>query len=178
LADFVRAKGLGERIYVDRLLREDVIGRLDDFAEIKMARLKVSRGMTGLVTRIDADLGEALRRAAEFTEAADVELVVRRRPRSRDSLALRIRRVFARLARDPEAEGGVKALQVEGRASDDEAFELVDLLEEQIVATRPIRRVDERSRVLDSGAAYEAIENAYGELADEIQRAGSARRDG
>jgi hypothetical protein len=177
LADFVRAKSLGEQIYVDRLLRDDVIARLDDFAEIRMARLKVSRGMTGLVTRIDHDLGEALTRAAEFTDAADVELVVRRRPRSHDSLALRIRRTFARLARDPEAEGGVKALQVEGRASDDEDYELVDLLEQQIVATRPIRRLDERSRVLDSGAAYGAIEGAYGQLADEIRRAGWARRD-
>jgi hypothetical protein len=176
-ADFVRAKSLGEQIFVERLLRQDVVAQLDDFSEIKMARLKVSRGMTGVVTRIDRDLGEALTRAAEFTDAADVEIIVRRRPRSRDSLALRIRRAFGQLARDPEGEGGVKALQVEGRASNEEDFELVDLLEQQIVATREIRRAGERSRVLDDGAAYEAIEGAYGQLADEIRRAGSARTD-
>jgi hypothetical protein len=176
LADFVRAKSLGQQIYVDRLLRHDVIGRLDDFAEIRMARLKVSRGTADLVAHIDPDLGEALTRTAEFTQAADVEIVVRRQARSRESLALRIRRVFGRLARDPEAEGGLKALQVEGRATDDEDFELVDLLEQQISARRPIRRVDERSRVLDDRAAYRAIGAAYSDLAEEIERAGWAHQ--
>jgi hypothetical protein len=172
LADFMRAKRIQPRTRIVPLFRDDAIRQLDGMREIRMAHLKLTRGAIGLLRRYDETLAQALDQTAEITGGANVEITVRRTPRSHESLSGRLRQAFRGLAADPEAKELVKALQIEGRNEDGE-FNVVDLIKEELGAVRDVRRVQVRERALDSADAYRVIEETYEDLADEIARAGT-----
>jgi hypothetical protein len=166
-------RAFGARIEIRPLFRDDAVRQLDEMGELRMARLKLRRGAGPLLNRIDQSLAEAFERTAEFSADADVDLVFRRPPRSRESLPDRVRNAFRAMANSEDLRHGARAIQLEGRNLQSGEFEVVDLLEQDLVTTRRILRSDPRSRVLDTASAYEAIASAYDELLPEITRAGT-----
>jgi len=51
---------------------------------------------------------------------------------------------------------------------------LVDVLRDELVASKKVVRVDSRSRALDPAATYAAIEEAYLELKPQLEAAAAA----
>lgn len=171
-AEFVRNKSVGPRIAIQPLYREDAVRRLDEMQDLRMAQLKVKRGAAALVRRADATLADALDQTERWAAGVDVDLVLRRPARSGQSLPERIRTAFRALAGSDELRSQVTKMRLEGRNPHTGEFEVLDLLEQELVTTRRILRSDERIRALDSNATYEAIQSAYAELEDEILHAG------
>lgn len=173
LADFLRSKSIGPRIEIVPLFRDDAVTRLDEMQEIRMGRLRLQRGAGSLLRRVDATLASAFDELEETSGGANVEITLRRVPRSRESLPQRLRNLFGELASTDGAGEVITAIQLEGRDPETGEFETVDLLEQQLVSTRRILRSDPRSRVLDSNDAYRQIEAAHQDLLAEIRRAGT-----
>jgi hypothetical protein len=173
LGELLRARNIERQVELRSLVRDDVIGRLDDMEELTMATIRIDRAAIGAVRRIDPSLSEAFERTAEFSEQGEIGLSLRRIPHTRTRLSDRVRGAFRNLARDDEVRHIARALQVEGRNPVTRELELLDLLESELVTTRRILRTDPRSRVLDSEDAYAQINSAYDELLPEIRRAGT-----
>lgn len=172
LAEFLKAKSIGPRIEIHPLVRDDAIRQLDELQELRMARLKVKRSSIDLVRRTDDTLANVLDQLAEVT-GTDIDVTMRRTPRTHETLPERIRRAFRDLAGIDGIRSQVGAMKIEGRNPRTDAFELIDLLEQEIVGARQVLRSRERSGVLDSEDAYKQIESAYEELKPEIRRAGT-----
>lgn len=177
LAEVVNGRRIGPRIDIRALFRDDAVRQVDEMQELRMARLRMRRGSGPLLRRVDEALADAFESTREFSADADVELVVRRQPRTRESLPDRVRRAFGVIATSDDGRHAARAIQLEGRNPASGEFEIVDLLEQDLVTTRRILRTDPGSRVLDSGDTYAAIESAYEELLTEIQRAGTLGPD-
>jgi hypothetical protein len=173
LGDVLRARNIQRDVELRSLVRDDVIGRLDDMEELTMATIRLDRAAIGAVRRIDQSLSQALDRTAEFSDEGEIGISLRRVPHTRTRLSDRVRQAFRALGRDDEIRHVARALQVEGRNPATGELELLDLLESELVTTRRILRADPRSRVLDSDDAYAQINSAYDELIPEIRRAGT-----
>lgn len=171
LADVVRGKGIGPEIELRDLVREDVIARLDAMTEVTAATLTVDRSAIDLTRQADATLAGALDQTAEFAGRGVLELTIRRRPHSRETLTDRVRNVWRTLARSQPDHEGVRSLRIEGRNQITGELETLDLLGQALVTSRRILRTRPGSRVLDSADAYAEIASAYDELSDEIRRA-------
>ena len=171
LADVIRGKGIGPAVELRDLVREDVIARLDEMTDVTAATLTIDRSQIEVTRQADATLARALDETAEFAERGILELTIRRRPHSRETLTDRVRSVWRALARRQEDQEGMRSLRIEGRNPVTGELETLDLLGQAIVTSRRILRTQPGSRVLDSADAYAEIASAYEELREEIRRA-------
>ena len=57
------------------------------------------------------------------------------------------------------------------QCEDSNRVETIDLLKKQLMSTKRIIRINERSRVLNSESAFQAIHEAYQELSKELEDA-------
>ncbi|HSW42845.1 MAG TPA: hypothetical protein VLM76_10080, partial [Patescibacteria group bacterium] len=169
LADVVRAKRIGPEIELRDLVRENVIARLDAMTDVTAATLTVDRSAIEVARQSDATLARALDETAEFAERGVIEITVRRRPHSRETLSDRVRSVWRALARRPDAQEGLRGLRIEGRNPATGELETLDLLGQALMTSRRILRTQPGSRVLDSADAYAEIASAHDELSDEIR---------
>jgi hypothetical protein len=68
-----------------------------------------------------------------------------------------------------------KTFKVNGLDEQTARIEEVDVLRDQLVASKRIVRLDVRSRAVEDGAAYTAISQAYADLKSELEQAASAQ---
>jgi len=173
LAEFLQRK-CGAPIHTfDGLIRPDVIAELDRFGELSMVNLRMRRDSIDTVRHLDESLWEALNSTENWSGAADVELVLRKRPHSREMLPERLLLAVRRLAGSDDVRHAAKSFRLSGRIRETGAIGVVDVLSSDLVSTKRILRAGPRLRSLDSADAYASIEDAYQELRAEIGAAGT-----
>ncbi len=78
-----------------------------------------------------------------------------------------------KLAGAKDLQEHVDNFKIKGVSVKTDKLELIDVLSDELVAYKEIPRVSERSRQLQEGAAFNAIEQAYGEMEKELLEAAS-----
>jgi hypothetical protein len=77
------------------------------------------------------------------------------------------------LVRRDDLDEGVIDFEVKGLNGETGRIDLVDILNDKLVGRKQILRQEGRGRALMDESAYAAVEEAYGELHDELIRAAS-----
>jgi hypothetical protein len=172
----VKAQGICPPVTFEPLLRQDVLAALDRLEELRLVQLRISRSYSQTLAQADTDLSQAFQAALRMGESEDVEIVLRSKPYSRTAtLGARIKEVVKSLAGRGDMREHITKFTVRGYNPGEERVEALDLLNDQLIATRRMLRRDERTRALDSGSAFAAIEDAYRELRPQLRDAAGIR---
>jgi hypothetical protein len=173
LAWYLREKFEGELppVRFDMLLREDVQEHLAHLSDIRLLQLRLHRDYFDLLEEADQSLASAFRAAGEASDATTVEIVLRHRRYSRESLADRVVNVVRALAGQPRTREGAEVFKVRALNNRTQRVETFDLLKDQLVSSRQVVRHGERERAVNSENMFQAIEAAYNELRESLERA-------
>lgn len=151
------------------LLRQNVDEDLKRLRSLRTFQLKIHGSYAESVEKADERLGSAFRQAREAGGAETVEISLKTETRSKtaklkDGIMDSVRRIM----RMTDIRDQAKTFTVAG---DDESTGkqlVIDLLSDKLIAKKKILKSDSKSRAINSDSAYEAIEEAYSELRDEL----------
>lgn len=166
-----KANGTCPPVNFEPLLRQDVIEQIDRLEDIRLLQLKIHASYADVVAEADQDLGSAFEAAARAGEAEELEIILRPRAHSRQALSTRLLQTVKRLAHSPGLRQESTHFLIRGYDSEVGRVETVDILRDHLISKKRIILQNERTRALDSGSAYHAIEEAYDELRDELRSA-------
>lgn len=158
---------------LEPLLRQDVADQLDRLQDIRVMSLRIRPSYAATVAQADRDLGAAFAAVANVGNPQTIQVILKPEPNGRQNLGQRALSAVKQLARRPDLRENVEEFQVRGPDSDDRMLP-VDLLSDELVVVKRILRVDRRTRALQDGEAYAAIEEAYSEIQDELTAAAVA----
>ncbi len=167
VSSYLQAK-LGLRVKFDLALRASIAEQLQQLREIRLFRLAITPSLLDELGRTDPSVAGMFANAASFGEPQRMEIVLRTRPRSRDSLGGRVREAIGLLANNPAVLEGATIFQTEGRLEDGSLRE-INLLRDDLRVERQVLRVS-GTRELQPASVYAAIESAYAELRQEIEQ--------
>ncbi len=155
------------------LLRQDVTQQLNRLDEISLFDLRIKASYADAIKQADASLGDAFAANARILDgdAEDIQLVLRPAREMRRGAWQRLRHAVGNLVGSSDLRENAERFQIRGRLSDTGKADTIDLLHDQLIATKQILRVDERIRAVQADSAYQAIESAYGELRDALRSA-------
>jgi hypothetical protein len=156
------------------LIRRDASEALSRLTDIRLFRLRITPAYLPEVIAESDTLGAAFRAAEAIGSADEYEIVARPRPRSRGRIDASFLAIARHFARRDDLRAVVSAFEVRGQDEATGRVEAIDLLSDKLIAKRQILREDELGRALDAQAAYGAIEDAYGDLRDELVGAAAA----
>ena len=158
-------------VIFEPLLRQDVADQLDRLQEIKLFNLKIRASYAAVVAEADRDLGAAFETFARVGGAQELEIVLRPEKYSRKPLAHNLLNIARRLARMTGLRTEASRFQIRGVRKDNGSVELVDVLRDQLITKKSILRQSRRGRALEKNSAYEAIEEAFYDLQDDLKAA-------
>ncbi len=160
---------------LDPLLRQDVLTQVNRLQEVRVLELAIVPSYAEVVAEADRNLGAAFRAAARVGSPRLIALKLSPEPHGRSWLGSRVRGAVRALAGRPDVRENANTFKVTGLDEQTERVEAVDVLRDQLVASKRIVRLNPRSRALDDDAAYSAIEEAYSELKGELERAAATQ---
>jgi hypothetical protein len=173
LKTYLATKG-GEscrNIVFTALLRQNVAADLSRLRSLRTFQLKIHASYAEIVEQADERLGSAFRQAREAGEAELVEIVLKPEKRSRAAqLASGFMDSVKRLTGLPGLREQAKTFTVAGEEEGTGKQRVIDLLSDQLIAKKAILKADPKSRAVKSDSAFEAIEEAYAELRDQLVR--------
>lgn len=153
------------------LMRHDILGRVEKLQQIREFRLAVRTSYAEQVREADSSLADALDATKKIGDADWVEIVLHPR---RDSLSDKVKSVIGNLVKSDSLREEAFRFKVTAREPSTDRPHVIDLLADELIATRRVARPAGRSRALDPDSVYAAIESAYEELKGEIQKAAEA----
>jgi len=164
------AKGKAASVVFEPLLRQDVASELDGNKDLRLFSLRIRRSEVDTVEKADKSLGDAYRALMGLTSAPELEVVVRPKPYSGNSVGPQLMRTARKLA---------KASNIRDVASDfrvkvgppGQAAENLDLLGDHFIADARILRQSQKGRALDPDDAFANIEAAYQKRKSELRKA-------
>jgi hypothetical protein len=171
----MKAQGICPSVTFEPLLRRDVLVALDRLGELRLINLKISRSFSQSLSQADSDLSQTFDAALRLGESEDVEIVLRSAHSRRATLGAHAKDVVRRLARRDDMREHVRKFTVRAYDPAEQHVVSLDLLNDQLIATRRMLRRDETTRALDSGSAFVAIEDAYRELRPQLRDAIGSR---
>ena len=104
----------------------------------------------------------------KFLSALPVEIVLRRDRRSEHPLAAGLLSLAKRIVRRADMHAEVSRFTIKGTDRETNRIDVVDVLSDSLISKKQIVLEGERTRAVDSASAFAAIEEAYGELRDQI----------
>jgi hypothetical protein len=155
-------------VFFEPLLRQDVAEQLERLRDIRLMHLAIHRSYATTVARANRSLASAFNAAAEAGDAEEIDILLRPARYSRGWLSHELLRSVRQLARERGLREGARAFEVKGYDRATDSVEAVDILNDKLIVTKTIIRLDRRTRALDSADAYRAIEEAYAELRDHL----------
>jgi len=170
-----KAKPYFPEVSFQPLLRLDVTEALEHLMDIRMFNLRIRASYASVIAQADADLGAAFGAAQRAGEADEMELVLRPKRYSRDSLSSRLLNVTRVLAGQVGLRTEATMFVVKGKSSSSHHVEQVDLLSDHLVSKVQIMRQNNRGRALDRDSAYSEIQKAYESLKGELLIAAAAQ---
>lgn len=155
------------------LLRHDIAAQLNRLDEIKLFDLRIRAAYAATVRQADVSLGEAFEANARVLagDAEDIQLVLRPGRNQRRGALQHLLQPMRNLIGRRDFRENAERFQVKGRLNDTGQTGTIDLLHDQLITTKQILRVGERSRAVQAESAYAAIEAAHAELRNELRLA-------
>jgi hypothetical protein len=153
------------------LLDEDVLKLLSDGAEVRMLQMAVPKAKIGELARHDPNIFAAFKNAAAFGDEDEIEIVLRRKRRSKRTIDAAARndailakaRLLATLPEEPFTK-----LRAKIKPLDDDTF-TADLLENKYTIKLELHPSG-RSRNIDSDNLFQSIQQAYRDNHDTLMR--------
>jgi hypothetical protein len=168
LGYYLRAKagGNGPLLQFMPLLRQDVAAQLNRLDDIALFDLRIKAAYVETVRQADESLGAAFEANARILDgdAEDIQLILRTERGQRRGAVRRLGQAIRNLVGARDFREHAERFQVRGRMNDTGKIDTIDLLKDQLIATKQILRVGERSRAVQAESAFQAIETAYAEL--------------
>ena len=160
---------------LDPLLRQDVLAQLNRLEEVRLLDLAIRPSYASAVREASRDLGAAFEAAARVGQPELVRLILSPEAYSRSFLRRTVRRAARTLAARSNIRENAQTFTVKGLDVETQTIEVVDVLRDQLVASKSIVRLDARSRAINDDAAYAAIQEAYTSLESQLQQAASVQ---
>ena len=161
-----------DRAVFHPLLRADAAQQLDRLGEIRLLDLSIHPAYAEALRQVDSSLGDAFAANARILDnPKTVQVVVKPHEGSRQAALHRFLTPIRRLLGESEFLLNTERLQLRGRCRDTDRVETIDLLKDQVISTKSIVRLNERSRALDADSAFQAICEAYDDLGDHLRTA-------
>jgi hypothetical protein len=161
----------GHRAFtLEPLLRQDVTEQLNRLRDLRVMSLRIRPSYSATVAQADASLGAAFTAAANVGNPQTVHVILAPEPNGRQNLGQRALNAVKQIAARSDLRENTEEFLVKGPDNDDRMLP-IDLLSDELVVMKRIVRVDSRTRALQDGDAYAAIEEAYQEIQDQLEAA-------
>ncbi|HUD05475.1 MAG TPA: hypothetical protein VMR18_00940 [Candidatus Saccharimonadales bacterium] len=160
---------------LDSLLRQDVIAQLNRIEEVRLLDLAIRPSYASIVRLANRDLGAAFEAAARVANPEVVRLILSPEAHGRSFLRRTIRTAARTLAARNDITENAQTFSVKGLDVETQTIEVVDVLRDQLVASKSIVRLDRRSRAINDDAAYAAIQEAYTTMESELHEAAAVQ---
>lgn len=164
-----RAVPAAANLRFDALLMPNILNQLDRIREVRTLSLRLRRSVAAQAPLLDESLGALLKGAAGLGDAERIEVILRPKPYSRNSLGGNTLDVVRRLARRDDIAQIADRFCLE--AETDYGIEPINILSSYLVSEQKVVTIDQRTRGLDDASAYAAIELAYQQLENDIRQA-------
>jgi hypothetical protein len=168
----------GQLLQFMPLLRQDVAAQLNRLDEISLFDLRIKSSYAQSVSQRDESLDAAIKAnllvLGDDTE--DVQLILRAARGRRRGAFRRLGKAIKDLISSENFRENTERFQVRGRMNDTGKIDTIDLLKDQLIATKQILRLGERSRAVQAESAFQAIETAHAELKDSLLIAAGLRQ--
>ena len=156
------------------LVRQDVAKMLDEYGGVRAWTLQVRRSDIENLSKVDKSLGDALRAQAKLGAAELVEMTLRVKPYARgETLGASTFQRIKKLARRKDIADLVGHFTIDAVPADGGRSETLNILDDHLIGTKPIKKRAGRGRALDHASAFDAIGEAYDDLKDELMKAAS-----
>ena len=151
------------------ILRDDPTRQLDRLTDIRVFDIAVRRPYIDSVRRASSSLADALEaNAGLFDEPESIQLVLKypaaRRRSAWDFFSTPLRSLVTFNSQSPV----IDRLRVRGHCEDIDRVEGLDLLKDNIIATKQLVRLGGRGRAIDPESAFQAIYESYEQFVDDI----------
>jgi hypothetical protein len=170
----VKTSDAGVVPYFEPLLRNDIREQLGHMEDVRLFDLKIRSSWIETVRRANAELGAAFDAGARAGHAEEIEIVLKSRAYSRQPIARRLLGAAQRLVAADGVRTEALRFNFKGLSQESGRVETMDLLSDKLISKQEIVLANERTRTLDSESAYAAIQRAYSELRDDLERAAGA----
>ncbi|MEU9832581.1 hypothetical protein AB0D67_13720 [Streptosporangium sp. NPDC048047] len=159
---------------MEALLNHNIAKQLEGNKSVRRLTLRVRRSYTSTIAEANESLGRALDAAALGSDAAVVGLILQPEPYKRVDLKSDLINFLRRMMRKEDLRDQAEELRATIVNKQTGGADEINLLEDQLISKKTILRQSPRSRVLNSDDAYRKIEEAYGELREDLLSASSA----
>lgn len=153
----------------DPLLRTDVLEQIDRFGQIRVLQLDIRRSFADRVAAANETLGRGLQATMEASDAEQVDVVLKPRPRRRNFLSGAITNVVRMLAREHDLQEEARKFKVQGVGADGN-LEWIDVLKSRFIVEKHVD-IEGRRRTVRPDSAFAAIHSAYLECEDQVSNA-------
>jgi hypothetical protein len=169
----IKASALVPRVQFEPLLRQDATNRLQRMRDITLFQLRVRTAYAEELMNADRDLFRAFEAARRLSHAAQMEIILKPEPHSRNFLDRATLGLARRLARRRNLRDEADRFVVKGFDPTRDGIDVIDVLSDELITTKRITLLNPRTRALDPDSAFSAIESAYQELGEDLVRAAS-----
>ena len=161
--------GAAGKVSFSPILRGDPTKQLDRLSDIRLFDISVRRPYIDSVKQAESSLGDTLDANARLFDQPDMVQVVLKYPSARRRVALgslldRLRTLVSFNSQQPV----IDRFKVRGLCEDSGRVETLDLLKDNIIATRQVVRLGGRGRAIDPESAFQAIGESYAQFSEEI----------
>lgn len=163
------AAGVGPQVNFNPLLRQDALNELAG-KDLRVFSMRIKSSEIDTIRQINESLGAAFKATDDVSHADEVQIILRPKPYSRDSLGKTLMDVTKRLAK----RGDIAQLASEFKVDVMElgkATQTIDLLGDAFIADTRILRQSAKGRALDPRDAFAKIEEAYEDRRQELEKA-------
>ena len=151
------------------ILRDDPTRQLDRLTDIRVFDIAVRRPYIDSVKQASSSLADTLEATAGlFEEPERIQLVLKYPAARRRSAWDFFRNPLRSLVTFNSQSPVIDRLQVRGHCEDIDRVEGLDLLKDNIIATKQVVRLGGRGRAIDPESAFQAIYESYRQFASEI----------
>jgi hypothetical protein len=174
VARYLRDRAGIQEFSFEYLIRRDVVSQLNQLQDIRLFQLRISPSHIDEIGRLDESVAAMFRSASALGDAGRVEVILRPVPYSREPLSGRVKEALLALVGRRETLDAADLFKTAGLAADGRVRGL-DLLKDQLVVEREVRRLGDGSRALDRDSVYRAIDGAYADLRADLENAPGAQ---
>ena len=164
------ATGQGEKVSFWPLLRQDAVEELEGNKDLRVFAFRIKRSLIDVIEEADESLASALRATAEISDADEVQVVLRPKPFSRDSIGAKLMKTTRKLAKRDDLRHIASEFKVKV-AEPGKAAVAIDLLGDHFIFDKRILRQTAKGRALDPNDAFAKIEEAHRERRQELEKA-------
>lgn len=157
-----------EGIRFQLLLRKDMGERLAKLKDVRLFQLRVEPSYLETLKSADDDIYAAFAAANRLSNAEEIEVLLKPRPRSRSPLLGKLLSITKMLGMRKNLNESIAKFTVKGLNEETHRVEKLDVLNHLLLSKKRIIRADNRTRALNRDSAYQAIREAYVELKAEI----------